>query len=102
MSVTVPLRTALPVTAASAPHPRGRTVSAITVLLLALAGSVVAAVAIGPADVAPAELAASVWSHLTGAATGLTRSATRSSGRGEYPAFSRPRRSEAAWPCAVP
>lgn len=73
MSVTVPLRAAIPVAAAPTTHPRRRrTVSAIAVLLLVLTGSVVAAVAIGPADITPAELVASVWSHVSGAASGLT------------------------------
>ncbi|MFB8188723.1 putative F420-0 ABC transporter permease subunit [Microbacterium sp. NPDC055988] len=73
MSVTVPLRAAIPVAAASTTHPRRRrTVSAIAVLLLVLTGSVVAAVAIGPADITPAELVASVWSHVSGATSGLT------------------------------
>jgi iron complex transport system permease protein len=73
VSVTVALP-AVSVRAATPPHGRRvrRTASAVTVLLLALVGTVVAAVAIGPADVTPLELAASVWSHLTGAASGLT------------------------------
>ncbi|WP_374197759.1 putative F420-0 ABC transporter permease subunit [Microbacterium sp. EST19A] len=72
MSVAV----AVPMATAAAPpraaRKRSRTASAVTVLMLALAGTVVAAVAIGPAAVSPAELAASVWSHLTGAASGLS------------------------------
>ncbi|WP_407665271.1 putative F420-0 ABC transporter permease subunit [Microbacterium aurugineum] len=73
MSVTVPLRAAVPVAAASTTHPRRRrTVSAIAVLLPTLAVTVIAAVAIGPADITPGELLASVWSHLTGATSGLT------------------------------
>ncbi len=72
MSVAVALPTAAVAAPPRAPRTRGRTASAVTVLLLALAGTVVAAVAIGPAAVSPAELATSVWSHVTGAASGLS------------------------------
>ena len=72
MSVAVAARVAITAAPPRASRKRGRTTSAVTVLLLALTGTVVAAVAIGPAAVSPAELAASVWSHLTGAASGLS------------------------------
>lgn len=73
MSVAAaPPRAAAPAVVVRPARRRGRAASATAVLLLALAGSVVAAVAIGPADITPSELLASAWSHLTGAASGLS------------------------------
>lgn len=72
MSVAAPARAALPLVAGRPARTRRRTVPALAVLLLALAATVVAATAIGPAAITPAELGASVWAHLSGAASGLT------------------------------
>ncbi|ALJ18810.1 putative F420-0 ABC transporter permease subunit [Microbacterium sp. No. 7] len=65
-------------TAAPAPPPpprRALTVPVAAVLVLALAASVAVAVAIGSADIAPGDVVATVWAHLTGSPGPL--SATR-------------------------
>ncbi len=54
---------------------RARALTAASVLLIALGASLICAVAMGPADISPSEVAVSIWSHLTGAESPL--SATR-------------------------